>query len=95
MKTIIESNYKSTVDRGLISPNTTALQFIDKIYEEIAELEESYSIIEEKPAKKEYFDNFNEELADIILVCLNCAKHFNIDIEKELENKIAKNFKRS
>jgi len=35
-----------------------------------------------------------EELADIILVCLNIAKHYNIDIEKELKNKIQVNFKR-
>jgi NTP pyrophosphatase (non-canonical NTP hydrolase) len=37
----------------------------------------------------------DEELADVILVCLNIAKHYKIDIEKELNNKIKKNFKRS
>ena len=35
-----------------------------------------------------------EELADIILVCLNIATHFEIDIEKELNNKITINEKR-
>jgi NTP pyrophosphatase (non-canonical NTP hydrolase) len=35
--------------------------------------------------------NANEELADIILVCLNFAKHYEIDIEQELTNKIKKN----
>jgi len=40
----------------------------------------------------------SEELADIILVCLNIAKHYNkhynIDIEKEMKGKIAVNFNR-
>jgi NTP pyrophosphatase (non-canonical NTP hydrolase) len=35
-----------------------------------------------------------KEVADIILVCLNCAYHYNIDIEKELKNKIQKNYNR-
>ena len=37
----------------------------------------------------------SEELADIILVCFNIAKHYNIDIEKELKNKIEINYKRA
>ena len=37
---------------------------------------------------KQLIENENEELADIILVCLNLAKHCNIDIEQELKIKI-------
>jgi NTP pyrophosphatase (non-canonical NTP hydrolase) len=95
MKKLIEDNYKSTVDRGLITPTTNAFNFIDKIYEEVAELEEVLNTINDKEPKKEMFYNFNEELSDIILVCLNCAKHLNIDIETELENKIKKNYERA
>lgn len=87
MKKLIERNHKSIVDRGLITPNTTKMQFIDKIFEEVNELE-SY-----------YLDNNGEidefELADIILVCLNMAKHYNIDIEKILLEKIKINERRS
>lgn len=73
MKYIIEENYKSIVKRGLITDDTTPQQFIDKIYEEVLEFEEKLD---------------PEELADIILVCLNIAKHFDIDIENELLKKI-------
>ncbi len=38
--------------------------------------------------------NFNEELSDVILVCLNIAEHYQIDIEKELISKIEINEKR-
>lgn len=85
MKTIINNNYDSTVKRGLINTNTTKQEFIDKLFEEIGELEEYY--IENN--KLDF-----EEISDIILVCLNCAKHYNIDIEKELKNKIKKNYNR-
>ena len=80
MKDIIEQNYNSIVKRGKIKKYTTLQEFIDKIDEEVNEFKES---------------NEPEELADIILVCLNLARHFNIDIEKELMNKISKNFERS
>ena len=80
MKDIIEQNYNSIVKRGKINSNTTWQEFIDKIDEEVDEFKES---------------NDPEELADIILVCLNLAKHFDIDIEKELRNKISKNFERT
>ena len=71
MKKIIESNYKSIVDRGLISMKTKPCDFIMKLEEEFQEFIE---------AEKFNMKNRNEELADIILVCLNFAKHYNIDI---------------
>lgn len=87
MKDLIEENYKSIVARGLITPSTTRKQFIDKLFEEVSELEEASDIND--------WGNISEELADVILVCLNIAKHYKIDIEKELNDKIKKNFKRS
>lgn len=84
MKSIIESNYESIVKRGLINWSTPLQAFLDKLNEEVEELHESV-------LKKE---QFSEELADVILVCLNTAKHFDIDIEIELKNKIQKNFNR-
>jgi predicted house-cleaning noncanonical NTP pyrophosphatase (MazG superfamily) len=79
MKDIIERNYDSTVRRGLITPKTQWKEFTSKIQEEVNEYIESAD---------------PEELADIILVCLNIAKHYQIDIEQELINKINKNYQR-
>jgi predicted house-cleaning noncanonical NTP pyrophosphatase (MazG superfamily) len=76
MNQIIEENYKVTVKRGLITENTKMSDFLNKIDEEVKEFKDSLE--------------FNE-LADIILVCLNIAKHYNIDIENQLINNINKN----
>ncbi len=79
MKKLIEDNYNSIVKRGLITPETTAREFIMKLEEEVQEYIE---------AELHSLPNVKEELADVILVCLNIAKHNNIDIEQELKNKI-------
>jgi len=73
MKELIESNYASIIKRGLITDKTTLNDFLNKLDEEVNEFKE---------------DNRPYELADIILVCLNIARHYNIDIEKELIKKI-------
>jgi len=86
MKELIETNYKSIIKRGLINKETTSNDFIMKLEEEVQEFIE---------AEKYNLKNENEELADIILVCLNYAKHYDIDIEKELKNKITINTKRN
>lgn len=83
MRELIKRNYKSIVQRGLINHSTTLEDFVDKLKEEVNEFEHHDSP-----------KNFNEELADVILVCLNMAEHYNIDIEKELLNKIKINEKR-
>ena len=41
--------------------------------------------------RKEDYVNFAEELADIIIRVLDTAGHMQIDIEKEVLNKMAKN----
>lgn len=82
MNSIIEQNYSSIIKRGLITNDTTMYDFIDKIFEEAYELQDFAD-------KNQSVDP--EEIADIILVCLNMARHYNIDIEKELVKKIIKN----
>ena len=67
MKNIIEENYKRTVTRGLITPSTLRKSFIDKLIEEVKEFTDEYE-------KGWLIDK--EELADIILVCLNISKHY-------------------
>jgi hypothetical protein len=41
MKDLIESNYKSIVDRGYIKPSTTYIEFIDKLDEEVKEFKDA------------------------------------------------------
>ncbi len=83
MRSLVKRNYKSIVQRGLINHATTLEDFVNKLKEEVNEFE-YYS----SPK------NFNEELSDVILVCLNIAEHYQIDIEKELISKIEINEKR-
>jgi len=87
MKEIIEANYKSIVDRGLIAPSTNRIAFFCKLDEEITELK--YASFHNKT------ENFKEELADVIMVCLNFAKHYDIDIEQEIKKKIEVNKQRA
>ena len=86
MKELIERNYQSIVDRGLIIPNTTIRDFILKLNEEVDEFKDYYR-------KTTKIDPY--EVADIILVCLNLSRHYNVDIEKILNEKIDLNFERS
>ena len=81
MKDLISDNYQSIVDRGLISPTTTLFEFLDKLEEEVKELEK-------EALRPKQYSNLPEELADVIMVCLNMGKHYHIDIEKEIKNKI-------
>ena len=81
MKDLISDNYQSIVDRGLISPTTTLFEFLDKLEEEVEELEK-------EALRPKQYSNLPEELADVIMVCLNMAKHYNIDIEQEIKTKI-------
>ena len=88
MKKLINDNYKSIVDRGFITPTTTLFEFLDKLDEEVKELKTESEI------PKQY-SNLPEELADVVMVCLNIAKHYNIDIEQEIKNKIKINKQRA
>ena len=87
LKKIIEQNYDSICKRGLIHLETTHSDFIKKFHEELKELEFESKI----------FDNQGMwfEVADIILVALNYAKHYNIDIEWFLKEKIKINYERA
>jgi NTP pyrophosphatase (non-canonical NTP hydrolase) len=89
MQELIKRNYDSIVNRGYITSGTTDLEFICKIEEEVEE-----AIYESLLHRKGKENNLREELADVILTCLNYAHHFGIDIEKELQRKIEKNEKR-
>jgi NTP pyrophosphatase (non-canonical NTP hydrolase) len=88
MDNIINDNYQSIVDRGFITPTTTLFEFLDKLQEEVEELER-------EALRPRQYSNLPEELADVIMVSLNMAKHYDIDIEKEIKNKIKINKQRA
>lgn len=82
MKDLIERNYKSIIKRNLINENTRESDFIIKLQEEVKEFIE---------ANNYNLPNEMDEVADIILVCLNYARHYNVDIEQVLKEKITFN----
>lgn len=92
MKKLIEDNYKSIVDRGFIAPYTNLHNFLHKIKEEVAELEIGVFVDNERDVVSDYT---KEELADVIMVCLNMAKHYDIDIINEIKKKIKVNQQRA
>ena len=81
---IIERNYKATVKRGLISESTEFKDFINKLKEEVAELE-----------SEKFTDNMAIEMADVALVIFAMAKHYNINLITEMERKTLYNEKRN
>lgn len=87
MKKLIEDSYNSIVKRGLITPETGIVEFMEKLEEEVREFIDSI----DNPTTE---DATAYELADIILVCLNISKHYKIDIEKYLYEKVLINSER-
>jgi len=75
MKKLFKQHYQAIVDRGLINSETGIYDFFDKIVEEMQEL--ANAIFEDS-------ENKNQELIDLMMVCVNLAEWIGIDIEKEL-----------
>ena len=63
---LLERNYLATVNRGLITKETTIKQFVSKLLDEVEELEESIN--------DSNFDKF--ELVDCFLVCASAILFF-------------------
>lgn len=80
---IIERNYKATVNRGLISESTGFKDFINKLKEEVTELEAEM-----------WTENMPYEMADIALVIHAMAEHYDIDLIDFMAKKTAINEKR-
>ena len=91
LKEIIERNYNATVSRGLIKPETSKTEFVEKLKEEIREFEFEVD--------NPFLERTNEwrqniELADVLLVGFAYAYHFKIDILKIMAEKVMFNEKR-
>lgn len=74
---ITHRNYEATNRRGLITIETTFENFIDKLKEEVDELD----------TKLPYADPDWCELADIALICFTMAEHYGIDLIEEMRKK--------
>jgi NTP pyrophosphatase (non-canonical NTP hydrolase) len=66
--------------------------FILKLQEEIGELTKSYLMLSGKARTKgktldEIQANFNEEVADVFCHILLLAKHYEVNLQKEIEDK--------
>lgn len=85
MKNIIELNYRVTRNRGLINNKTTDREFVMKLEEEVQEFVDAFLHGD---------GDYGHELADIILVCFNIAKHYGLDVEYQLLTNISKNISR-
>lgn len=86
MNYLVKKNYESIVSRGFIDRSTPPRAFVMKLEEEVQEFIDAF---------KNAGANEREELADVILVCLNIAAHYGWDIESELFKKVAINEQRA
>jgi NTP pyrophosphatase (non-canonical NTP hydrolase) len=86
---LIDRNYAAQVKRGQIPSEKIPYKFIEKLYEELSELDnevydiDDWILIPNEKAKK--------ELIDIMLVCFSMAKHFGIDWKQVMTEKVEYN----
>lgn len=86
---LLARNYKSVTEcRKLITAETSKQDFIDKIKEEVDEFDYEFLNAKDLNSKAAI------ECVDIILSCLNCLKHYNINILDFVFEKISINEKR-
>ena len=85
---LINRNYAAQIKRGQITMKQTLNDFLNKIDEEVKEFKNSYT-------NDGYFEDIDDkELIDIMLVCFSMAKHFGIDWQKVMTEKVEYNEKR-
>lgn len=83
LKEIQGRNYYAVKGRGLITVTMDRRQFLDKMMEELIELEDAIN--------NESLERVGEEMADCIVVYLLFAKYYNIDVPKCLLEVTEKN----
>jgi len=88
LQEIIQRNYSATVKRGLIKPETTDFDFVEKLEHETIEL--SNDLKHFHISKK----SCRMEMADCALVLFAMAKHFDIELLKAMEEKVIYNEQR-
>jgi phosphoribosyl-ATP pyrophosphohydrolase len=92
MNELIKRSYDSIVNRGLITPETSTKDFMDKLKEEYNEVQ-----VEWKRGifKGKQNEPFYHELMDLVNVAFLLMKNHGIDCEKLFIEIIEKNEKRN
>lgn len=86
---LIDRNYAAQLKRGQITPETDFYRFVEKIYEEVRELDDE--LYDPMEVLEPNMENVGKELSDIILVCFSAAKHFGIDWQQVMTKKVEYN----
>jgi len=89
IKELIERNYSATVKRGKIKPETSEIEFAEKLIEEANELKIECDFANEN------LELMTIEMADCALVLFAMAKHFDIDLIQAMEEKVKFNEQRT
>lgn len=82
MNKIFQESYNSIVGRGLITKETTDIDFRCKLNEEVSEVHKSFHESEERMI---------EEVTDVMNVCICWLIHKGIDPMNELKKVVEKN----
>lgn len=83
LKTLQKNIYKNKIEKGFVT-NDVNIQFCF-LHEELSEAFRAY---------RKKLPDLGEELADVAIYLLGLAELLNIDLEKEIKNKVEKNKKR-
>ena len=78
MKDLIDRSYKAIRKRGLITTSTTNQDFVDKMEEELCEIQ-AYT----HDHRNEHL--FYAEVVDLMNVCINALHHNNYDVIAEFK----------
>ena len=78
MKKLFKRHYNACVKRGVITPNTSLIDFSNKIIEEFSEF------IYELDMLPVNIEDMKQEAIDVIMVIINMLQHFDIDVKTEL-----------
>lgn len=89
MKDLINRSYEAIKARGLINKETLIIDFINKLKEEVGEIEELCD--DQGRVRVMDMEKFLNEWGDVLTVCLNFFTHYGVDIKNILKSNIKKN----
>jgi len=90
---LLNRGYESVARVGKIGIYTTAVDFLNKIEEELTETEEEFLDVNEYI--ETITDRQAEEITDIIQTCCNMLIHYKRNPIEEIEKVVIKNEKRA
>jgi len=87
MKHLIKGHYKLIKARGLIVPETTLDQFMNKMEEEYYEVMNAYA--DDMVDRKTPSPDLIYEMTDLVMVVMNCFQHYGVDFKEQLLKNVA------